>query len=81
MRVPTRTLPDMITEWINKPTLCRTHNEIIYLLQQFKKTGDKQNINEAIKLCRQAKKYGISMENRLKKYRNAIESLGFQRIE
>ena len=81
MRVPTRALPDMITDWINKPTLCRTHNEIIYLLQQFKKTGNKQDINEAIKLCRQAKKMGQRMENRLRLYRDTIENkLGFRRI-
>lgn len=73
-------LVDMVSEWINTPTLCRTHNEIIYLLQQYKKNGNKENISEAIKLCRQAKKMGQRMENRMRKYRDSIEKLGFQRI-
>ena len=61
-------------------TLCNNHNEIVHLLQQFKKTGDSWNIDQAIKLTRHCKKQGQHLENRLRKYRNSIETLGFKRV-
>jgi hypothetical protein len=36
-------------------------------------------INETIILSRECKRQGVSMENRLKLYRNSIEKLGFKR--
>ena len=61
-------------------TLCNNHNQVIFLLQQIKKTGDLSLINEALEYTRHCKKQGQRMENRLKAYRNSIENLGFQRI-
>lgn len=61
-------------------TICNNHNEIVHLLQQFKKTGDIWNVDQAIKLTRTCKKQGQHLENRLNKYRYAIEQLGFKRV-
>lgn len=60
-------------------TICNNHNEVIHLLQQFKKNGDLWNIDQAIKLVRHCKKQGQKMERRLKKYQEAIIGLGFER--
>ena len=60
-------------------TICNNHNEVIHLLQQFKKKGDLWNIDQAIKLVRHCKKQGQKMERRLKKYQEAIIDLGFER--
>ena len=61
-------------------TICNNHNEIVHLLQQFKKTSDIWNIDQAIKLTRHCKKQGQHLENRLNQYRFAIEQLGFKRV-
>lgn len=61
-------------------TLCNNHNTIIFLLKQYKKTGDVENINTCIEIARECKKQGQHMENRMKKYRTSIEKLGFVRV-
>ena len=61
-------------------TICNNHNEIIHLLQKFKKTGNIQFVNQAIDLTRVCKKQGQKMENRLRKYFDAISSLSFKRV-
>ena len=61
-------------------TICNNHNEVVHLLQQFKKKGDMWNIDQAIKLVRHCKKQGQKLENRLRKYYTAIESLSFKRV-
>lgn len=71
----------------NKKTLCNTHNNIIFELKMIKKelkrqkidTNEVKNIDCCIKMCKKCKKMGQKMENRLKKYRNSIEKLGFTR--
>lgn len=72
-------------------TLCNNHNENIYEIERIMKYVKSlnisyieksniynmlQNIKNRTKHC---KKLGQRMENRLKKYRNSIESLGFTR--
>lgn len=61
-------------------TICNNHGHVIWMLQQFKKTGDTWYIDQSIKLVRYCKKQGQKCENRLRKYRTAIEGLGFQRV-
>lgn len=61
-------------------TLCNNHNQVIFMLKQFKKTGDISLINESIDYVRHCKKQGQHMERRLCQYRSALESLGFQRV-
>lgn len=69
-------------------TLCNNHNEIMQNLdiikQALKNCGAEQAYIDLIidtkKQCRHCKKLGQHMENRLRKYRYAIESLGFERI-
>jgi hypothetical protein len=60
-------------------TLCNNHNQIIWNLKQFKKTGDINLINDSIEISKYCKKQGQRMENRMKQYRNSIEKLGFTR--
>lgn len=69
-------------------TICTYHNFTIGNLKQLKNRLSKQNpqdtiainiICDIIKDIRQAKKLGQRMENRLKKYRKAIELLGYER--
>ena len=72
-------------------TLCNNHNENIYEIERIMKYVKSlnilyvektniynmlQNVKNRTKHC---KKLGQRMENRLKKYRNSIESLGFTR--
>lgn len=67
--------------------LCQNHNDIIHNLKEIKKEfrrlgAEKKMIdlvNETIILSRECKRQGVSMENRLKLYRNSIERLGFKR--
>ena len=74
-----------------KEFLCQNHDEALFLLKELKRYTksidmeykDKvfyvntiQNIEHIIKHC---KKQGQRMENRLKKYRDSIENLGFKR--
>ena len=61
-------------------TICNNHNHVVFLLQQFKKTGDMWYVDQAIKLVRFCKKQGQRMENRMNKVRAAIESCGFKRV-
>ena len=61
-------------------TICNNHNHVVFMLQQFKKTGDMWYIDQSIKLVRYRKKQGQHMENRMAKTRAAIESCGFKRI-
>ena len=69
-------------------TLCTYHNFSIGNLKQLKNRLKKQNpqdtiainiICDIIKDIQHAKKLGQRMENRLKKYRKAVELLGFER--
>ena len=61
-------------------TICNNHNHVVYLLKQYKKSGDIWYVDQAIKLVRFCKKQGQHMENRLCKYVRAINSLGFERV-
>ena len=61
-------------------TICNNHNHVIWMLQQYKKSGDTWYIDQSIKLIRYCKKQGSRMEARLMKLRNAIESCGFKRV-
>ena len=64
-------------------TLCNNHNMIIHKLQQMKKlTKDeriRKEINELLEYSRHCKKQDQRMENRLRKYKDSIEELGFVR--
>ena len=64
-------------------TLCNNHNTIIHKLQQMKRlTKDeaiRKEINELLEYSRFCKKQGQRMENRLRKYKESIEELGFVR--
>lgn len=61
-------------------TICNNHNHVIWMLQQFKKSGDMWYIDQSIKLIRVCKKQGQHLENRLVKYSNAVQGLGFKRV-
>jgi hypothetical protein len=50
------------------------------MLKQFKKTGDMWYIDQSIKMIRHCKKQGQRMENRLRKYLDALSGLGFKRV-
>ena len=69
-------------------TICTYHNFTIGNLKQLKNKLKKSEnpdtvaifiIDDIIKDIRVAKKMGQRMENRMKKYRRAIESCGFTR--
>lgn len=72
-------------------TLCNNHNENIYEIERIMKYVKSLNISYVEKTniynmlqnvknrTKHCKKLGQRMENRLKKYRNSIESLGFTR--
>ena len=77
-------------------SLCNSHNTIMYWVREIKKSLKKiekdepelnykledvhERLNDIAAEARIAKKKGQHMENRLKKYRSSIESLGFKRI-
>lgn len=70
-------------------TICYKHNTIKYLCTEIIKKFKKGNaviediipkIQEILLNATEAKKQGQRMENRLKKYRNSIEKLGFTRV-
>ena len=61
-------------------TICNNHNHVVWMLQQFKKTGDIWYIDQSIKLVRYCKKQGQKLENRLKKYFFCFENLGWKRV-
>ena len=75
-----------------KKFLCAYHNDIMYNLDCIKTFVKKLELTESEKryildLCKSTKKYtkeckkmGQKMENRLSKYRRAVESLGFKRV-
>ena len=75
-----------------KKFLCAYHNDIMYNLDCIKAFIKKLELTEAEKcyildLCKTTKDYtrvckkmGQKMENRLSKYRHAVESLGFKRV-
>ena len=76
-------------------TLCTSHGTIIYWSKEIKKdlkkvlklnpqySSDFEDVFKKLNLiseeARSAKRKGQHMENRLKKYRTAVESLGFKR--
>lgn len=77
-------------------SLCNSHNSILYWVREVKKSLKKEvkknpdlesNLDPVFSVLdkiscesRIAKRKGQHMENRLKKYRNSIESLGFERV-
>ena len=76
-------------------TLCTTHSTIIYWAKEIKRDLKKYSkehpevtnalessfgrLDDIVMEARAAKRKGQHMENRLRKYRNAVESLGFVR--
>lgn len=64
-------------------TLCNNNNGVQNKLQQLKKLVKNEEaryiINECLDILRHMKVQGQHMENRLKKYVESIEKLGFQR--
>ena len=78
----------------DKESLCSSHNTIQYWAKDIKKKlkkSIKENntttladvipvVDDIIKESRIAKKKGLSMEARLKKYYNSIVSWGFERV-
>lgn len=76
-------------------TLCTTHSTIIYWAKELKRDLKKyakehpeasvieyestKKLNDIISEARAAKRKGERMESRLRKYRNAVENLGFIR--
>ena len=69
-------------------TICQNHNFIKDYLKRLKLILKRDKylneyafglINEGLATCKTAKKQGQAMENRLKKYRQSIEQLGFKR--
>ena len=61
-------------------TICNNHNQVMWMLKEFKKTGDMWYVDQSIKLVRHCKKQGQKMENHMSKTRSAIEALGYQRV-
>lgn len=61
-------------------TICNNHNQVMWMLKEFKKTGDIWYVDQSLKLVRHCKKQGQKMENRLHDYVSAIESLSFKRV-
>ena len=61
-------------------TICNNHNQIAYMLKQYKKTGDLWYIDQSIKLVKYCKKQGQRLEKRCAAYRDAIVNLGFKRV-
>lgn len=61
-------------------TICNNHNQVVFMLKQFKKTGDMWYVDQSIKLVRYCKKQGQKLENRLHAYVSAIEGLSFKRV-
>lgn len=64
-------------------TLCNNNNGVQHILQGLKKLVKDEEvrykINECLDILRCMKVQGQHMENRLRAYREAIESLGFER--
>jgi len=64
-------------------TLCNNNNGVQHKLQCLKKLVKNEEaryiINECLDILRHMKVQGQHMENRLTKYKRAIEDLGFER--
>lgn len=64
-------------------TLCNNNNGVQHKLQQLKKLVKNEEaryiINECLDILRHMKVQGQHMENRLRKYVDSIEELGFER--
>lgn len=79
-----------------KMSLCNSHDTITYWNRSVKRdlkafikafpehaeflSHTLEYVNKSIEETRAAKKKGQKMENRLKKYKNSIEALGFKRV-
>lgn len=62
-------------------TICNNHNQIVWMLKEFKKTGDIWYVDQSIKLTRYCKKQGQSMENRLYKWNDIVtRQMGYKRV-
>ena len=62
-------------------TICNNHLHTIWMLQQFKKTGDMWYIDQSIKLIRYCKKQGQKMENRLYQWNDLVtRQMGYKRV-
>jgi gas vesicle protein len=62
-------------------TICNNHNQIMWMLKQFKKTGDMWYVDQSIKLARYCKKQGQSLENRLYKWNDLVtRQMGYKRV-
>ena len=62
-------------------TICNNHNEVMWMLREFKKTGDMWYIDQSIKLIKYCKKQGQSLENRLSKWNDLItRQMGYKRV-
>ena len=73
----------MITKEDVKPceTICNNHNEVMWMLREFKKTGDMWYIDQSIKLIKYCKKQGQSLENRLYKWNDLVtRQMGYKRV-
>lgn len=64
-------------------TLCNNNNWVQYKLMNLRKQCESPEtvyvLNECLDILRQMKVQGQHMENRMRKYSNAIEKLGFER--
>ena len=62
-------------------TICNNHNQVMWMLKEFKKTGDMWYIDQSIKLVRYCKKQGQSLENRLYKWNDLVtRQMGYKRV-
>lgn len=62
-------------------TICNNHNEVMWMLREFKKTGDMWYIDQSIKLIKYCKKQGQSLENRLSKWNDLVtRQMGYKRV-
>lgn len=61
-------------------TICNNHNEVMWMLKEFKKTKDMWYVDQSIKLIRHCKKQGQRMESHMAKTRSTLESLGYKRV-
>lgn len=62
-------------------TICNNHNHVVFMLKQFKKTGDMWYIDQSIKLIRYCKKQGQRMECRLYKWNDLVtRQMGYKRV-
>lgn len=65
-----------------KRYICEAHEEIIDIAEEILLEPEhrlKSKLHKIIRIAREAKAYGQSMEDRLSLYRESIEELGFKR--